>query len=303
MRIAVLGLGRMGLPMAGRLVERYDVIGVDSDPARVALAQAHGIRASRAVDAAWPVEAAPADVLLTVLPGPAELRAALADLDLARATRLWIDATSCDPATGAQLHAAAADAGVASVAAPMQGGPEDARRGTLGFHLAGEAAAVAAALPVLDALGPSTSAHRVGTAPADAYLTKLLGNLLWFGQVVAVTEALLLAARSGLDPAVVRSTLAAGPGGSEFLRVHAEALLRGETMDQFGLHRVVEELHHLTALADESAVPFEVSAAVTRVHEAALAEFGARDGELLASTYLQRLAGLDLAPEPRPRRP
>ncbi|MBI5160733.1 MAG: NAD(P)-dependent oxidoreductase [Micrococcales bacterium] len=292
MRIVVVGLGRMGRPIAQRLAGAFEVVGSDAAPSRAADARRRGVRVH-------PGPGLPSgDVLLTVLPGPIELAAAVGDLDLRRRAGLWIDLTSCDPSTGTELHAGA---GIPSVAAPMLGGPDDATRGTLGFHVGGAAEAVASAQEVLAVLGPRERVRIVGERPADAYLTKLLGNLLWFGQVIAVTEALLLARRMGLSAAATADVLADGPGASEFLRTAAPTLLDGRTMDHFGLDRIVEELRHLTVLAQREGIPFDLATSVTRIHEDALAEYGPRDGELLASTLLQRRAGIDFtvrAPHP-----
>ena len=126
----------------------------------------------------------------------------------------------------------------------------------------------------------------VSENPADAHLVKLLANGLWFGQVVAVTEALLLGRAHGLDDERVRALLAASAGGSVFLDRHAPRLLAGDDMTDFGLDRVVEELHTLQALADDAGTPHRLQRLVAEVHRQALTEFGPVGGELLAARLL-----------------
>jgi 3-hydroxyisobutyrate dehydrogenase-like beta-hydroxyacid dehydrogenase len=151
--------------------------------------------------------------------------------------------------------------------------------------------AVARALPVLDALGT----HEViGTDPGDGHIAKLLANLLWFGQVVAVTEALLLGQSVGLEPARLRVTLAASAGGSVFIDEYLDRLLDGDYLETFGLDRAVEELDTLASLARQEGVPFELSELVARLNGEALARFGAVDGELLAAKLLEERAGRTL---------
>jgi 3-hydroxyisobutyrate dehydrogenase-like beta-hydroxyacid dehydrogenase len=299
MRIGVVGLGRMGLPIARRLASHHEVRGFDIDPARSVAARAAGIEAAEGIRAA----VAEAELVVTVLPGPEELRAALDGGGLFAHLppgAVWIDVTSCDPDTGAELHAAAAAHGVVSIAAPMLGGPEAAEHGGLGFLIAGSDAARRRARPLLAELGPPERMQIVDDAPTHAYLVKLLGNLLWFGQVVAVTEALLVAQRSGIDPEATARLLAAGPGSSAFLTQDAPKLFRGDLMESFGLDRVVEELRHVQALADSGGSPFALSRVVTSVHEGALDRYGARPGELLASLLLQEDAGVRLSEREEP---
>lgn len=292
MHVTVIGLGRMGLPVAIALTGRHEVAGIDLDAERVRVARAAGIAAVREGGAR-----SDTDVVLTVLRDDSELADVMSS-GMLRGSRLWIDLSSCDPRAGARLHAAARQTGVKSVAAPMLGGPDDVGRGTVGFLVAGEHNSVTEARPLLEELGSAAGVQIVGDLPHDAYLIKLLGNLLWFGQVVTVSEVLLLATRYGLDPARVRAVLAGGPGSSVFLRDHAKEVLTGQTMDSFGLDRVVQELRYLTKLAEDANVPFGVSEAVTQVHEEALERLGALGGELGASELLQQRARVTLRQDP-----
>jgi 3-hydroxyisobutyrate dehydrogenase len=294
-RVGVLGVGRMGLGVARRLRERGFPVEVhDADPAardRAAAARAADLPV--AVDAA--ALAAGCDVLVTVLPGPPECRDAMSGpagaLAAMRDGAVWLDLTSHDPAIVADLAREAAAHGIAAVAAPMRGGPADAGRGSLGFHVAGPAGAVDRVGGILAALGHDPATPRIGDDPASAHVVKLLGNALWFGQVVAVTEALLLGSALGLDPAALRSALLAGPGASAFLEQHAPALLAGDPMADFGIARVVEELDAVTRLAAERGVPHELTALVARRHREALEAYGPVDGELLAGRLLEERAG------------
>jgi 3-hydroxyisobutyrate dehydrogenase-like beta-hydroxyacid dehydrogenase len=291
MRIAVIGLGRMGLPIARRLADGHEVRGHDLDPARADAAEASGVRALPALADA----VSRSQAVVTALPGPVELRAVVGDgslFDALAPGAVWVDVTSCDPDTGTELHAVAAARRIASVAAPMIGGPAEARTGALRFLVGGTEQAVGAARPVLDAVAAPDGLQVVDAEPGHAYLLKLLGNLLWFGQVVAVTEALLLGRRHGLDPERTAHLLATGPGASN--------LFRGDVMATFGLDRVVEELAHLRELADRVGLPFELSRTVARIHDDALDRFGPRSGELLAALSLQEQAGASLRSEGGP---
>ena len=291
-RVGVLGVGRMGLGVARRLRDLGFPVEVH-DVDRAARERAADSGLAVAADAAG--LAAGCDALVTVLPGPPECRDAISGpagaFAAMRPGTVWLDLTSHDPSIVADLARESAERGIAAVAAPMRGGPADAAAGTLGFHVAGPPDAVARVADILAALGHDPAAPRVGDDPASAHVVKLLGNALWFGQVVAVTEALLLGRALGLDPAALRSALLAGPGTSAFLERHAPALLAGDPMADFGIARVVEELDAVTRLAAERGVPHELTALVARRHREALDAYGPVDGELLAGRLLEERAG------------
>ena len=273
MRVGVLGLGRMGAPIAAALAERYEVVRYDpvvapGDP--VALA-------------------ATVDALVTVLPGSAELDSLAPVLAALRPGSLWLDLTSGDPRVIRRL--ASETQGTLVVGAPMAGGPAAAEQSCLSFHVGGAPLAVERARPLLELLG---TVDVVGDDPGDGYVAKLLANLLWFGQVVAVTEALLLGRSLGVDPTTLRRTLAAGAAGSAFIDEYLDRLLVGDYAETFGLARVVEELDTLASLARQEGVPFELSELVARLHREALERFGAVDGELLAAKLLEERDGRPL---------
>ena len=273
MRVGVLGLGRMGAPIARTLAGQHEVLGYDPV-----------LRPGDPVTLASSVE-----VLVTVLPGSAELDSLPSVLAALRPGSLWLDLTSGDPRVVRRLASATQD--ILVVGAPMAGGPAAAERNLLSFHVGGAAPAVERARPLLELLG---TVDVVGDDPGDGYTAKLLSNLLWFGQVVAVTEALLLGRSLGLEPSTLRRTLAAGAGGSAFIDDYLDGLLAGDYAETFGLDRVVEELDTLASLARQEGVPFELSELVARLHREALARFGAVDGELLAAKLLEERDGRPL---------
>ena len=286
--IGVVGVGRMGLPVCATLVRAgIRVVASDRLPEREPDALAVG--------AGWDGDtarlASRADVLITVLPGSSELGEAMSvALPALAPGATWIDLTSAAPPTARELVARAHARGIECLDAPVGGGVEAARHGSLQLFVGGRADVVARHRALLDALG---RVEHVGDHGAG-YTTKLLVNLLWFGQAVAVGEALLLARRAGIDLDVLRSALGASAAASVFVNRDLDTLLDGGYLESFGLDRCYEELEAIIALADELAVPFEVSTAVERSYRAALERYGAVDGELLAVALLEERAGVRL---------
>ena len=280
MLLAVLGVGRMGAPIVARLRGAgFDVL--EYDPVTRPLP---GVSTSSTTELASVI--APAEILITILPGAPEVEALFQTLKLPKST-LWLDLTSNDP----RVARAIAASGVETVGAPMGGGVAAAESGSLHFFAGGAATSIDRVRPILEVLG---TIEHIGTDVGDGYTAKLLANLLWFGQAVAVTEALLLGQSLGLAPAALRQTLSASAGGSVFIGEYLDRLLDGDYLEGFGIDRCVEELEILASLARQEGVPFELSTLVARLHREALERFGAVGGELLAARLLEERAGRDL---------
>jgi 3-hydroxyisobutyrate dehydrogenase len=289
--IAFIGLGRMGTPMCAALVRAgYEVTATDK--------RAERERAATACGASWqdtPARAASAaGVLISMLPGPDEVRAAMLGeagaLKSLPAGATWIDMTSNSPAAVRPVREQAMRQGVEVLEAPAGGGIAAAREGTLQLFVGGEARVVERHRALLEVLGDPGRIVHVG-GHGTGYTVKLLVNLLWFGQAVASAEALLLGQRAGIDPAVLRDVLADSPAASTLIRSDIGLVFGGDYLASFGLDRICEELEAVTALAGQYQVPWELSDVVLRTYRRALARFGPADGELLAVSLLEDEAG------------
>jgi 3-hydroxyisobutyrate dehydrogenase len=128
--------------------------------------------------------------------------------------------------------------------------------------------------------------------PGSGYTLKLLANALWFGQAVAVAEALTLAERAGIDPETARAALGQSAAGGRFLDHDAPALLAGDDLTSYALARCCEQLGTVLALGEQLAVPLELAAVVDEVHRRALAHYGEVDGELLGARFVAERAGV-----------
>jgi 3-hydroxyisobutyrate dehydrogenase len=295
-QIAFAGLGRMGLPMCAALVSAgYQVTATDE--------RAEAEEAAVACGAVWrdtPAQAATAaGVLITMLPGPREVHAAMLGeagaLKGLAAGATWVDMTSNSPAAARPIREQAIKQGVEVLEAPVGGGIKAAREGKLQLFVGGEASAVERHRALLEVLGdPGRIVHTGG--PGTGYTAKLLVNLLWFGQAVATAEALLLGQRAGIDPAVLEHALAGSSAASTFIRRDMGSVFQGDYMASFGLDRICEELEEVTALAGDYQVPWELSGLVRRTYRRALARYGPVDGELLAVALLEEEAGNKLCP-------
>ncbi len=195
-RIAFLGLGNMGLPMATNLATAgHDVVGYDIDAA--ALAQfTHGSCATGLADAV-----AEADVVVTMLPAGRHVAEAYLGEDgvlalVSDRRPLLIDCSTIDVDTARRVAATAATAGLDMLDAPVSGGVGGAQAGTLTFMVGGPDQAFARAETVLAAMG-RTIVHTGGAGAGQA--AKICNNMILGISMMAVSEAFVLADRLGLD--------------------------------------------------------------------------------------------------------
>lgn len=234
------------------------------------------------------------DVVITVLPGAPELVELMSGLvDDLPVGSTWVDMTSASPQVVGEVRSRAVGRGVTVLDAPMGGGVEAARDGTLQLFVGGDGDALARVRPVLESV--ARRIVHVG-GPGTGYTAKLLVNLLWFGQAVATAEALLLGQRAGVDLTVLHQVFGDSAAASEFVRRDLGALFDGDYLRSFGLDRVCEELDALTDMARGHDLPFELSELVALMHRRALDHFGPVDGELLAVALLEERAGTLLRP-------
>jgi 3-hydroxyisobutyrate dehydrogenase len=196
-RIAFIGLGNMGGPMAQNLIKAgHHLLGYDISLDAVGKLVAAGGTAAGKPGAA----AAEAEVVITMLPSGAEVRETYLGPDgiiaNAREGALLIDSSTIDVETAREVAAAAGAKGLLMVDAPVSGGVGGAQGGTLTFMVGGTDEAFAKAKPILEAMG-KTIVHAGGAGNGQA--AKICNNMILGISMIAVSEAFVLAEKLGLD--------------------------------------------------------------------------------------------------------
>jgi 3-hydroxyisobutyrate dehydrogenase len=196
--IGFIGLGNMGAPMAANLVRAgHKVTGYDLNPAALeALAKAGGATASSASDAVRG-----ADVVITMLPAGEHVRQVWLHqgglIDVVKDARpLLIDCSTIDVDSARTVTAAAEQAGLSMLDAPVSGGTVGAQNGTLTFMVGGSNEAFARGKPILDSMGKNIF-HAGG--PGAGQAVKICNNMMLAINMVGVAEGFLLAEKLGLD--------------------------------------------------------------------------------------------------------
>ena len=199
--IGFIGLGNMGAPMARSLLSAGHQLRVhDVSPQAVQpLAAAGASAVSESASAAHG-----ADFVLTMLPAGAQVREVYLGPDglIAAASpgTILIDCSTIDVATARDVNSTAAAAGLDMLDAPVSGGVAGAGAATLTFMVGGEERAVAAAEPILRAMG-KTVIHAGG--PGNGQAAKICNNLILGVSMIAVCEAFVLAESLGLPAQIL----------------------------------------------------------------------------------------------------
>jgi 3-hydroxyisobutyrate dehydrogenase len=206
-KIAVIGLGNMGLPMAGNLAKaQHSVTGYDLVAANVGKADERGVKAATSAAAA----VADADIVVTMLPaGKHVLEVYSQILHAARKGTLFIDCSTIDVASARKAHEMAKAAGMAPLDAPVSGGTGGAEAATLTFMVGGDEAAVAKATPVLENMGKKIV--HCGDAGAGQ-VAKLCNNMILGITMIGVSEAFILGEKLGLAPQKIFDVVSTATG-------------------------------------------------------------------------------------------
>jgi 2-hydroxy-3-oxopropionate reductase len=260
-RIAFLGIGLMGAPMA----ERLAAAGRDLVLWNRTRAKAEAIAGARV--AATPAEAAAqADVLITMLENGPVVEAVLFGQHGAAAAlnrgALVIDMSSSPPPLARDHAQRFAARGIGYLDAPVSGGVVGAHAGTLAIMAGGSAADFARAKPILDPLGRP---NRVGPA-GSGQLAKCCNQAIVAITIGAVAEALLLAAASGADPAAVREALLGGFADSRILQHHGKRMMERDFMPGGRARVQLKDQDTILAAAKDAKLRLPLSECVTALY-------------------------------------
>ncbi|MEV7086161.1 2-hydroxy-3-oxopropionate reductase [Streptomyces sp. NPDC093085] len=288
-KIAFIGLGIMGAPMAANLVRAgHTVTGCNrSRPAVDTLIAAGGRGAATIAEAV-----SDAEVVITMVPADAEVKEVVLGPDgvLAHAARgtLLIDMSSITPGTSLEIAAAAREKGVRTLDAPVSGGEAGAIEAVLSIMVGGEAEDFADARPVFDALG--TTVVHVGPHGAGQTV-KAANQLIVAVNIQALAEAVVFLGNAGVDLTAALDVLGGGLAGSTVLERKRAAMESGDFKPGFRIDLHHKDMGIVTDAARAVGAPLPVGSLVAQLVASARA---CGDGGLDHSALLrgvERLAG------------
>ena len=294
-RVAFLGLGAIGAPMARHLAAppRFELTVWNRTAEKAAaFAQAAGARAART-----PAEAARgAEVVITCLPTSREVEQLLDGPDglLAGIARgaLFVDCTSGDPAGSRRIAARLAEHGVAFVDAPVSGGVVGAERGKLTVMCGGDAAVVERARPVLQAFGEKiVHCGPVGAGDAvKAVNQAMLGIHIW-----ALAEGLATLERAGVGAAVALDVINASSGRSNSsMNLFPERVVGRKFPRTFRLALLDKDVGIAAQAAREARIPSPLFQLTAELFRAAHNALGEEADHVEAVKVVEQWAGVEI---------
>lgn len=247
LRLAVLGIGLMGLPVARRLCEAGHMVQVwNRTRGKAERAAAFGATVHDTAASA----AAAADIVISLLENGTVVGDVLFNQGVAAACQpgtLVVDMASIRPAE-ARDHASRLHAlGVAHLDAPVSGGTVGAEAGTLAIMAGGEAVDFARVLPAFAALGRATHVGPHGTGQ----LAKLANQMIVGITIGAVAEALLLCEKGGADMAKVKDAISGGFADSRILQVHGQRMVARDFAARARMTVQLKDLNNALGTASE----------------------------------------------------
>jgi 3-hydroxyisobutyrate dehydrogenase-like beta-hydroxyacid dehydrogenase len=260
--IGFVGLGNIGGNMAARFLDAgYAVFGEEQSHAHAQTLVDNGLQwrdAPRQVAEAADIVFTSLpndDVLQTVASGPDGILAGLA------AEHIWVDVSTVSPRVSRELAARVRAQGAAMLDAPVSGSVPQVQTGTLTIMVGGDERAYARVEPVLRELGTPT---RIGEN-GQGLVLKLAINISLAVQMLAFSEGLLLAERSGIDRQLAIDVMSQSPIGSPMLKARAPLLLDLPDDAWFTIGFMQKDVALALAAAREIPVPLPSAAAADQV--------------------------------------
>jgi 3-hydroxyisobutyrate dehydrogenase len=287
--IGFIGLGMMGLPMARCLLTQGHRLLACDISATACAALREGAPMGRLEFAPTPAAVAVgADIVVLMLPTSAVVAQVMEGSDgllgALRPDALVIDMGSSVPAETRRLAALAAARGATLVDAPVSGSVAKARDGTLAIMVGGDDAAFARAEPVLRGMGETLI--RCG-AVGSGHAMKALNNYVYAAGLLALSEALQMGARLGLDLGVLTDVMNASSGRNVATETKArQEILSGRYAGGFQLGLMAKDLETAGAIAEETGFDAQALALCRRLWREAVAALGPQVDNTMVHRFL-----------------
>jgi len=287
-KIGFIGLGIMGSPMAKNLLKAgysltvYDIVPGKIDDAVKAGAQAGSSNKEVAQKS---------DIVITMLPNSPEVKEAVlgADgvLDGAGPGTILVDMSSIAPLASKEVSERAKEKAVVVLDAPVSGGEPKAVDGTLAIMVGGPAETFEKVKDILSVMGASvTLVGEIGSGN----MTKLANQIIVALNIAAMSEAMVLAAKAGVDPEKVFQAIRGGLAGSTVLDAKMPLVLDGNFKPGFRIELHIKDLANALDTAHEVGVPVPLSGAVMEVMQALKVDDKGADDHGGIIQFYERLA-------------
>ncbi len=291
MKIAFIGMGTMGAPMALNILKAgYDVVVYNRHRDKEkTVAEAGAARAASPAEAA-----AGADVVITCVSDTPDVRAILLGnngvIEGAKEGTVVVDMSTISPSATREMADTLAKKRIRMIDAPVSGGSEGAQKGTLAIMIGGDPDDVEKVRPVLEAMG-KTITH-VGPI-GSGQITKAINQVVIAATYLGVAEGMTLGMKAGLDMEKVVAAIAGGAAGSWVLDNRAAFMVKNDYPLGFRVRLHAKDLKIALEAARELGVTLPVSAQVEQIESGLIGRgFGDEDVSAMARS-IRELSGLD----------
>jgi 3-hydroxyisobutyrate dehydrogenase-like beta-hydroxyacid dehydrogenase len=295
--VGFIGLGNMGGPMAGRLLDagyRVHVFDQRSE-AMAALAGREAVATASPAEVASQVE-----TVLASLPAPDIVRqVALGPGGVAEGSRVrtFVDLSTTGPRVAAEVAAALAAKGITAIDAPVSGGVAGAVKGTLAVMVAGPSDLCAALRPVLEVFG---TYFYIGDRPGMGQLMKLANNMLSAAAMAVSAEVMVMGVKGGLEPQVMIDVINAGTGANTAIRdKFPKAILTRSFNHGFATGLMHKDVKLCMDEAERLGTPTRVCGAVAEMWSETNGRFGPESDFTRIVQLIEQWAGVEVAPRHR----
>jgi len=266
MKIGFIGLGIMGKPMAKNLLKAgYQLVVYDINPTAVKEMAATGAEAASSAEEV----AQKTNVVITMLPNSPHVKAAMLGpngvLEGAKPGMIIVDMSSIAPLAAREVAAKAAEKGVEMLDAPVSGGEPKAIDGTLSIMVGGKKEIFDRCYDMLSKMG--TSVVLCGDIGAGN-MTKLANQIIVALNIAAMSEALVLGAKAGVNPETIYKAIRGGLAGSTVLDAKAPMVLNGNFKPGFRIELHIKDLANAIETAHEVGVPLPLTSQVMEIMQA-----------------------------------
>ena len=290
MDIGFIGLGKMGFPMARRLIEAgHQLVVFDTRSDAVDRLVAMGAQAA----------SSPRDVADRVETVMASLPSLAASLEVAtgdggvsegRRVKRFVDLSTVGSHMAVRIHDLLAGRNIVQLDSPVSGGVGGAEKGTLAVMVSGPKAEFAAIRPALEVIG---KLFFIGEKPGSAQTMKLANNFLSATAMVATSEAVVMGVKAGLDPAVMIDVINAGSGMNTASRDKFPRSVLPRTFDfGFATGLMVKDVRLALEEMKQLGLSMEVADAVGRLWETVISAEGAESDFTAAIKPIEKKAGV-----------
>jgi 3-hydroxyisobutyrate dehydrogenase-like beta-hydroxyacid dehydrogenase len=290
MDIGFIGLGKMGFPMARRLIEaKHQLVVFDQRKEVVDKLVALGAQAATS-----PKDVADrAETVLASLPSlQASLEVATGKNGVIEGKRVkrFLDLSTVGSHMAVRIHDLLATRDIVQLDSPVSGGVGGAEKGTLAVMVSGPRADFEAVKPALEVIG---KVFFIGEKPGSAQTMKLANNLLSATAMVATSEAVVMGVKSGLDPAVMIDVINSGSGMNTASRDKFPRSVLPRSFDfGFATGLMVKDVRLCLEEAKSLGLSMEVAEAVGRLWEVVIRDMGAESDFTSAIQPIEKAAGV-----------